>query len=521
MNGGTNTCVDHRQFDLSQVTGVSEVEELRITVGYTGKGNRSWYSFVSPYPKYEYLVHNSSLINVVRGLVERVFCVVDKTTQLLIRPPKPRSGVFQQKLGDIGVFLSKTVGYCHHWTRDEFVASYSGPRKESYRRAAETLSHQPLTKRDSYLSTFVKAEKINATLKSDPPPRVIQPRGQRYNVEVGRYLKPMEPLLMKAIDKLWGEPTAIKGYTVEKVGRIFADKAKRFNRPAFVGLDASRFDQHCSIQALQWEHDIYNRIARDPMLAELLTWQLVNRGTAFVPDGKVKYTVEGCRMSGDMNTSMGNYLIMSSLCYAYLRDVGVDGSLANCGDDCVLVVEDKDLGRLKSLPDWFLRMGYTMKVEAPVYNLEEVEFCQMHPVHTSRGWVMVRRPDTVLTKDCCVVRGGMTHNRLQDWLGAQRAGGLALAGDVPILSTFYRCFPERYTDMESDYAAPHKFKAGQQCGSITSETRYSFWLAFGLTPDDQEALEEELQNYRFSLDPVERGPEGMGYVPSLLDFCCR
>jgi hypothetical protein len=513
---GVDTAVDRRQFDLSKVKGITRSEVLTVTPGYSGKGGRTWYSFNSPASTFEYLVHNPSLVNVARGLVERVFCVVGKTGEL-VRPPKPAPGVYIKKLGKIGRQLSSLVGYCHHWTRDEFVSSYSGPRRASYERAAATLDSEPLTVLDSYLSTFVKAEKINSTLKPDPPPRVIQPRGQRYNIEVGRYLKPLEPRLMKCIDKLWGSKTAIKGYTVEKVGQIMAAKAARFREPVFVGLDASRFDQHCSREALEWEHSIYNEVFGCPRLAEMLTWQLRNRGTAYTSDGKIKYSVEGCRMSGDMNTSMGNYLIMSALCYAFCKEVGLTAELANCGDDCVLFMEKEDLGKLSALPDWFVKMGYTMKVEAPVYHLEQVEFCQMHPVLTSRGWVMVRRPDTVVTKDCCVVRGGMTPSKLGDWLGAQRAGGLSLAGDVPVLSQFYKCFPEKESDCLSDYAAPHKFQASQQCGSITEESRYSFWLAFGITPDEQLALEEELGRFTFTTKVGER----RGPSPSLFDYCCR
>ncbi len=511
-----DTAVDRREFDLSKVEGVGRSEVLTVRPGYSSKKSRTWYSFNSPSSKYEYLVHNPTLKNITRGLVERVFCVVDKAGNL-VRPPKPVPGAFLKKLGAVGQLLSKQVGYCHHWTRDEFVSSYNGPRRASYERAAATLDSEPLTILDSYLSTFVKAEKINCTLKPDPPPRVIQPRGQRYNIEVGRYLKPLEPRLMKSIDKLWGSPTAIKGYTVEKVGQIMAEKASRFREPVFVGLDASRFDQHCSREALEWEHSIYNQVFKCPRLAELLTWQLSNRGTAYTHDGKVKYSVDGCRMSGDMNTSMGNYLIMSALCYEYCKEVGLNAELANCGDDCVLFLEKSDLGKLSSLPSWFTHMGYTMKVEKPVYHLEEVEFCQMHPVQTGRGWVMVRRPDTVVTKDCCVVRGGMTMSKLEDWLGAQRAGGLSLAGDVPVLSQFYKCFPAKDSNCVSDYAAPHKFQASQQCGSVTEESRYSFWLAFGLTPDDQVALEEELAEFRFSTKVGEvRGP-----CASLFDYCCR
>lgn len=513
---GQDTSIDHREFNLSEVEGVGPLEVLTVTTGYSGKGKRTWYSFNSPASTYEYLVHNSSLINVARGLVERVFCVVNKTGKL-VRPPKPAPGVLTTTLRLVGLQLSKTVGHCHQWTRDEFVMSYTGPRRASYGRAAATLDSEPLTIRDSYLSTFVKAEKINCTLKPDPAPRVIQPRGQRYNIEVGRYLKPLEPLLMKAIDKLWGSPTAIKGYTVEKVAGILNNKRLKYKNPVFVGLDASRFDQHCSVEALSWEHSVYNDIFRDPYLAELLQWQLVNRGTAYTSDGKIKYQVEGCRMSGDMNTSMGNYLIMSSLCYAFCQQVGLDAELMNCGDDCVLIFESTDLSKLKTLPNWFVKMGYTMKVEKPVSIMEEVEFCQMHPVRTSRGWVMVRRPDTVMTKDCCVVRGGMTVQKLQDWLGAQRDGGLALAGDVPILAAFYKAFPAKQSSMVSDYAAPHKFKAGKQYGSITEESRYSFWLAFGLTPDDQLAVEEELESFTFSTRLTEKS----GPCASLLDYCLR
>lgn len=511
-----DTLVDRRQFDLSRVEGVSPSEVLTVTRGVTGKGSRTWYSFNSPAHTYEYLVHNSSLINVVRGLVERVFCVVGKNGQL-VRPPRPTKGTFTTKMGAVGRLLSASVGYCHRMTVDEFVNSYHGSRRDSYARAAETLSDRGLTIRDSYLSTFVKAEKINCTLKPDPAPRVIQPRGQRYNIEVGRYLKPLEPLLMKAIDKLWGSPTAIKGYTVEKVASILDDKRRRFREPVFVGLDASRFDQHCSVEALQWEHSVYNAIYKSEYLAELLSWQLCNRGTAFVPDGKVKYSVEGCRMSGDMNTSMGNYLIMSSLCYVYCQEVGLKAELMNCGDDCVLIMEKKDLGLMSSLPAWFLRMGYTMKVETPVYDMEKVEFCQMHPVYCSRGWVMVRRPDTVMTKDCCVVRGNMNLRRLSAWLHAQSVGGAALCGDIPVLGAFYRCFQGEAGSEESEYAAPHKFRAGQQCGSISSASRYSFWLAFGLTPDDQLALEEELAKFTFSTTYGEYVKSGA----SLLDYCCR
>lgn len=477
--------------------------------------DRTWYSFAGYASTYEYIVHNSSLVNVCRGLVERVFCV--KEGGVFVRPPRPAKGAFRRKLDNVGRIVAQTVGFCPRWTRQEFVDSYHGPQKAVYERAMLSLEALPLTQKDSFLKTFVKAEKINVTLKPDPAPRVIQPRDPRYNCEVGTFLKPLEPRLMKAIDKLFGEKTAIKGYTVEEVGHIMSVKASRYGDPVFVGLDASRFDQHCSREALEWEHSVYDQIFHSAELREYLQWQIANRGRAYLKDGFVSYKVDGCRMSGDMNTSMGNYLIMSCLIYQYLQDEGIKASLANCGDDCVLFLEKRDLAKLNSLPEWFVRMGYTMKVEAPVYHLEQIEFCQQHPVKTSRGYVMVRRPDVALTKDLCVVRGGMNLERLQRWLFAQRDGGLALAGDVPVLGSFYSQFPSGDRKGEkSEYDDPHKFKAGQQYGQITDEVRYSFWLAFGLTADEQMAIEEDMRAWTPHVtfgDDVRQ--------PSLLDYCSR
>lgn len=130
---------------------------------------------------------------------------------------------------------------------------------------------------------------------------------------------------------------------------------------------------------------------------------------------------------------------------------------------------------------------------------------------------MVRRPDVCMTKDLCVVRGGMTYPRLQDWLHAQRDGGIALYGDCPVLGAFYRRFPSGDCHgMESDLVAPHKFKAGKQCGTITDESRFSFWLAFGLTPDEQIAIESDLKSFS---PRVEVGESIK--VPTLLDYCTR
>jgi len=130
---------------------------------------------------------------------------------------------------------------------------------------------------------------------------------------------------------------------------------------------------------------------------------------------------------------------------------------------------------------------------------------------------MVRRPDVCLTKDVCIVRGGMNDERLKRWLYAQHDGGLSLAGDCPVLAAFYNQFPSGDSQGElSEYSDAHKFKAGKQCGEITDEARYSFWVAFGLTPDEQLAIERDLLNWTPNLT---RGDADRRVT--LMDYCLR
>lgn len=461
---------------------------------------RKWYKFVGISSAYEYIVHNHSLSNVVRGLNERVFCVVKDGK--LCRPPRPAPGHFHRKMRMVRSTLSGLLPRIPKISTDDFIGAYRGSRRVLYQRAADSLLVKPLTKEDSHLSTFVKAEKINITLKEDPAPRIIQPRDPRYNVEVGRYLKPMEKPLMHAIDDLFGEPTAMKGYTVEELGRIMHEKSLRFSDPVYIGLDASRFDQHCSSDALSWEHAIYTDSFNSSRLKELLDMQLKNIGVAHVPDGVVKYAVNGCRMSGDMNTSMGNYLLMSGMIFQYLKDHNLleQSALANCGDDCVLYTERKYLKTImKTLPDWFVKMGYTMKVEKPVYELEEIEFCQMHPLFTSYGWTMCRNVKTVLNKDMGCVSKITNQTELLRWMGAQHEGGSRVFRGVPILNQLFLQFPEYKTgNMVSEFAGEYKFytHAKNKTATITDDCRVSFWKAFGLTGDDQILLEQQLRSWR-------------------------
>jgi hypothetical protein len=250
---------------------------------------------------------------------------------------------------------------------------------------------------------------------------------------------------------------------------------------------------------LKWEHSVYNNAFRDPELARLLSWQLENTGIARVQGSKVTYRVQGCRMSGDINTGLGNCLIMSSIVIAYCEARGITHRLANNGDDCVLFVDKADLDRLGGIDDWFLEFGFTLTREQPVFELEHVEFCQAHPIRCANGWRMVRDPRVAMSKDCVSLIGWESEQEIREWAYAIGTCGSALTGGVPVWHAWYQrlvrvgtAAPEGVVDRVFDCGMGMLSRGVVGC-PVDEIARYSFWKAFGITPDMQVALEAEYQ----------------------------
>jgi hypothetical protein len=472
----------------------------------------------------ELIVYNSDIITLERAVKERVFFVMNKQTGEFTPPPQPMPGVYDNRLRKVSKLLTQILPLTTRYSKQQFVDCYSGRRKDAYQKAADSLNVRGIQRKDAHLKAFVKAEKVAA----GSAPRCIQPRDPRYNIEVGRFIKPIESRVYKVIAKIWNSKhTVMKGLNSHQVGAEMSNMWNKFKKPVAVGLDASRFDQHCSVDALKWEHAQYVKCFRSKddrkYLSKLLSWQLVNIGRGFCSDGKIKYKKLGSRMSGDMNTALGNCLIMSSLIWAYCDSKNIRAQLANNGDDCTVIMEKSSLKSFQSgLEQWFLDMGYNMKVEKPVYNLEQVEFCQSHPVYDGQQWLMVRNC-TALLKDSISLFPLDTEGGTRKWLDAVGQGGCALANGVPIWENYYNWFNRSSGNLKIA-KGNHKHKHGikdhtsletgmmqlakgmKREPGITQYCRYSFWLAFGVLPDYQIAVESQIDaiaSMCFQLNPID------------------
>lgn len=451
-------------------------------------------------------VHNSSLANLGRALHERVFRVQGEDG--LVEPPKPVEGLIESKCSWYRRSLRNECQFLPRHSRQQVVECYVGQKRLVYQKAADSLLTRPLTSADAKIKAFVKAEKINFSDKPDPAPRLIQPRAPRYNVELGRYLRINEKRILKLIDRIAGEPTVMKGYNVEQLGSILSQKWNKYSDPIAVGLDASRWDQHCSVEALRFEHSIYESLfPGDKYLKWLLSLQIVNQGIGLAKDGGIRYTVHGCRMSGDVNTSLGNCLLMCGLVMSYARERGITLSLANNGDDCVVVMERNDLKAFsKGLGEWFLDMGYKLTIEDPVDVLEQLEFCQSQPVCVSGKWRMVRTPRNSVGKDAYTIVSMQGPGDARAWCAAVGDCGLTLTAGLPVLQNLYdkyrhwgkgarpskafRSIVLEYGNVERVRGLEAKLKPE----SVSPSTRISFYKAFGVSPDLQVATEKQIDN---------------------------
>lgn len=446
-----------------------------------------------------YGVHANNLLNLARGIVERVFYVVRDGG--LKPPPGPTFGAWN-KLHDIRSRLVRCLTPTARVDLDDYPELYTGRKRAVYQRAVDSLKQRGIRLCDAFVSTFLKAEKINFSAKADPAPRVIQPRSPRYNVEVGRYLKKFECELVRGFRRCFGYDVIMKGKNASEVATCLRGDWEAFKCPVAIGLDASRFDQHVSVEALKFEHGVYNSVFQAPYLARLLKMQLHNRGYARIGDLLVKYETDGCRMSGDMNTGMGNCLLMSLMVLSYCESVGLNARLANNGDDCVLFMEAADIGKMAGIDEWMLGLGFTLTTEAPVYTFERVVFCQAQPVLTQSGWRMTRDPSSAMNKDLVSLLSWENELDFRRWCYAIGTCGKHLSTGVPIWESFYNglmaegVVDERALAAVEDSGLGWMSRSVKGC-SITPECRASFYNAFGILPDLQ--LEAEAP---FVIDPT-------------------
>jgi len=294
----------------------------------------------------------------------------------------------------------------------------------------------------------------------------------------------------------------------------------------------SRFDLHVAKEQLRIEHSVYLSMLNDPEFQRLLSWQLVNQGR--VKSLGIKYTCDGGRMSGDMNTAVGNCVLMLLMVAETMSRMECPKyDVLDDGDDIVVIIEKGwEVVLRERVFETFLDFGHEVKIENVAYEFEDLEWCQCHPVQIDHDqWKLVRSPLKILSKGISGTKyfnnpDDGTRRKLMNSVGHCE---LVLNLGVPVLQEYAKMIirnsgtdeflnfdtvDEYYDRITKELKAMGKSLVEVKSRPITFAARQSFERAFSITVDDQLMLEEWFQGFDFPI-------LGGDMVPDAVDMRTR
>lgn len=378
-------------------------------------------------------------------------------------------------------------------------AKYTGMKRQRYLRAVDSLYERPLTKKDSRIQAFVKLEKLTDPAKD---PRMIQARGARFNVVLGNYLKSFEHDLyhLRGSRNSRYFPSGrliVKGMNNAARAALIEKHWYSLKKPVQLSLDCSRFDGHVHLSSLKLEHKFYMTLMNHPKeLQRLLAWQCNN--VCFTKSGLV-YKVEGRRMSGDMNTALGNCVLMV-LMMAYAMDrLGLkptDWRMADDGDDCCIMVEEEHSELVQNgLRDIFLELGHNLKVEGVARELERVTLCSGRPIRIGGVRTMILHPARAIGKSRVGIKT-RDPKFLRDYVHTVGVCQLALYSGVPVLQAHALALKRASNKMLRDVPGAYLYRLAFMerpdlvgATPVTDEARLDFAVAFGIDVESQIEIE--------------------------------
>lgn len=406
-------------------------------------------------------------------------------------------------------FMSRHIPSTVQEEVGKFALKYTGAKRARYLEATNHYHTYGITRRDAGITMFVKSERIDP-VKVRPDPRAIQFRGSVYCVALASFLKPIEHHLYELVIPSVSPYRLVgKGLDQYQRAQVLRSKWERFKRPIAITLDARRFDKHVNPTLLEAEHSVYLRSNRNSFFRKLLSWQLKNFGRT--ADG-LKYVTSGKRMSGDMNTALGNCIIMLLMLLTVLLPLNIIFDLMDDGDDCVLICESDDFDVVSRSIDEIINFGMVIKVENVTSVFEHIEWCQSRPILTALGWKFCRNPVKVLS----TVLSGMKWKYLNSKGRLTYLRGLAecesvLNKGVPVLSVFADRLLQlsgsgkvAFDQVSGEYMRYIRelkcYRNVNELVPITNECRWSFENAFGISVAEQLYLERSFASWSFSVD---------------------
>lgn len=449
--------------------------------------------------KHIYRAYNNSVDALERAIKERMLFFKESGEYHPVY--KPSSTAFSIRAEKFIKAMRRLSTWTLPLEMDQFVGSFNGQKRKRYEIAKKNLESVRWKRSWTDVKMFLKFETYNLTLKPDAKPRGIYPRSDEFLVDYGRRIKAIEKKIFKDIEQLFGYDVVFKGKNQRSRGVLLEEYWNEMVDPVAISADASAFEASVSKEALEFCHTIYNcYIRKDKHFVDMQRSTLENNVTGRSFDGKLKVKLGYGKMSGDPDTALGNCLVSAYMMYQFFQELGIVKH-RGCidGDDVVFIVERSNLSSIMEKGREFYRnFGFRMIFEKPVFELEHLSFCQSQPVWTPDGYIMVRSPKQATAKDAFSRKDLSSRTNFLRWITSIGECGISACGGIPIMQEYYQQYirngqgaPVFKTDnLFQEYRTYKVQGMSRKYQDINPRTRYSFYIAFGVAPDEQEAIEK-------------------------------
>jgi len=221
-------------------------------------------------------------------------------------------------------------------------------------------------------------------------------------------------------------------------------------------------------------------------------------------------------MSGDMNTALGNCILMIAMVLAMFKALNIIGDILDDGDDCLVILESEDVEQFcNNASQLALEFGMELKIENVANEMVDVEWCQCHPIPVANTWKFIRNPYKIFNTS--LVSSKWVHMTPHQRLQHLRAIGeceLVLNNGVPVLESYAHALIRNSRGVEAsetldegDYRRMmRELKRKEEQLPITFESRCAFERAFGIRVEIQLLMEDALDSWEFELTGEETWP---------------
>ncbi len=461
-----------------------------------------------------YNVHNPSLDNVFKGVIERqMFRPKDGYYHPV--PVPDEKDIFRRTRKFRYALIGVVNGLLPMSTTD-FVSSFKGRKRTLYERAEKEYHSRQVNSSDASIKACPKGEKKEMHLgfehfkvgePKDSAVRIISPRSPVYNLAIGRYVKVAEKKIYSGLRKVFKVKTRVvsKGRNATEVAEDILSIHQSYKNPVWVKIDIEKMDRDFSVALLKHEDWIISNCF-DPSerkeYRRLARMGYVNHCTIRLRDGFMRYWLAGRRASGDMKTGLGATLANLAILYEVRQSVKFTPYVN--GDDGICCMEKEMLSLFVSIvPGIYSHYNFIVKVEGIFDTFEQIVFCQTQPVFDGTKYTMVRQFPECIDKDLCTLLPINNDKSMDRWFYDISQCGLAQSSGIPVLQEFYLMF-YRFSlgkkgfnlDDSRTWLLGGSMINGMHFRQmeVTQAARYSFYLAFGITPDVQVELEEFYRN---------------------------